>query len=405
MTVLAQTEFDQLDKTDQKNFWAVTLLVSGTCIGGGMLALPVQTAKAGFFISFFGLALCWAFMTYTGLLLVEATLWVKNETHFSSLSRILVGNAVKYLALIVYLFMNYASLIAYTAGGATLIGNQLEHNLGIHIGYEASCVLFTILFGSLLWLGAQLIGGINFVFMVGLIATYACLVGLGGAHVDMANLSFKPHWKEGIGIFSMILATYSYQMIVPSLCLQLNYDSQQLKKAIVIGTTIPFVAYSLWIAVIHGVVPVESLLGALERGASATEPLGMHFNHWSLSALSDFFAFFALTTSYIGLSLALFYFLKDCFKECNISMGKSAIIFTSLIPTMFLAILFPNALIKCLDLSGGFGDTILSGLIPISMVWMGRYRKKLTGEFTVPGGKPALILAAAFYLFILIKQF
>jgi tyrosine-specific transport protein len=399
MTAIAQTA-----STSKQNFWAMTLLVSGSCIGGGMLALPVQTAYAGFGISFISLAICWAFMTYTGLLLVEATIWVKNEAHFSSLSRILVGKSVKYAALLIYLFMNYASLIAYTAGGAALIGHQIEQTLGLHFGYETCCILFTLLFGSMLWLGAQTIGSINFVLMGGLIGTYVCLLAFGGGHIEWTNLAFRPTWNEGAGILSIMLATYSYQMIVPSLCSQMNYDASQLKKAIVVGTTIPFIAYSLWIAVIHGVVPLESLISALDRGASATEPLGMHFSHWSLTLLSDGFAFFALTTSYLGLSLALFYFLKDCFNEFNVSMSRSFIILTSIIPTLFLAILFPNALITCLDLSGGFGDTLLSGLIPISMVWMGRYRKKLTGEFTVPGGKPALILAGLFYLFIFFKQ-
>ena len=197
-------------------------------------------------------------------------------------------------------------------------------------------------------------------------------------------------------------------MVVPSICLQLNYDPVKLKKAIILGTTIPFVVYTFWLFIIHGVVPQEGengLLNALDRGASATEPLRAQFGHWSLTYLSDFFAFFAIITSYLGLSLALFYFLKDCFQEVKISMTKNAIILASIVPTLLLAMMFPKALVQCLDISGGYGDTILSGLIPIAMVWMGRYRKKLTGEFSVPGGKLGLIAAAAFYLFIFALQF
>ena len=108
-------------KIEKSNFWISTFLVSGTCIGGGMLAMPIQVAEAGFFLTLLNLFICWVFMTFTGLLLVEATLWLKNETHFASLSRFLVGNWLKFIALAVYLFMNYASLIAYTASGASLI--------------------------------------------------------------------------------------------------------------------------------------------------------------------------------------------------------------------------------------------------------------------------------------------
>lgn len=372
-----------------------------------MLALPVLTAKAGFFLSFLCIAVCWAFMTYTGLLLAEATLWVKNETHFSSLSRILVGNGTRLVALLVYMFMNYASLVAYTAGGAQLFMSQAELHFGMALSYEAACVLFTVAFGSLIYLGARLVGNINFAFVIGLVISYIALVGLGIGHVEMSNLTREAQIGESLGILSIILAAFSYQMIVPSLCLQMNYDMAKLKKAIILGTTLPFVVYSLLLFVIHGVVPLEGesgLLAALDRGASATEPLRAQFNHWSLTAISDFFAFFAIITSYIGLSLALFYFLKDCFNEIKITLSKNQIILASIIPTMIMAILFPKALTQCLDISGGYGDTILSGLIPVAMVWMGRYKLGKEATNRIPGGKPALYIVAAFFGGIFLLQ-
>lgn len=394
-------------EASDRSFWVVTLLVSGTCIGGGMLALPVQTATTGFLWSIAALCACWAFMTYTGLLLVEATLWVKNETHFTSLSRILVGNGTRVLAAVIYLFMNYLSLIAYTAGGAALFQTQLSENLGISVSYGICCVLFTAVFGSMIYLGAILVGRINFLFMVGLGICYFSLTSLSTSHVDFTRLMYTPSWRESLGVFSIILATFSYQMVVPSICLQLNYDAKKIKKAIILGTTIPFVIYSFWLFIVHGVVPIDGengLLDALSRGASTTESLRAQYDHWALTALSDLFGFFAVVTSYIGLSLALFYFLKDCFSEVNIRMSKNGIILTSILPTLALAILFPGALVKCLDLSGAYGDTILSGLIPIAMVWMGRYHKNLSTEHRIPGGKIALFVAAGFYAFVLIWQ-
>ena len=151
-------------------------------------------------------------------------------------------------------------------------------------------------------------------------------------------------------------------------------------------------------------VPLERLQDALARGASATEPLRQHFEHKSLTVIADLFALFAIVTSYLGLSLALFYFLKDSFLELKITLSRNKIILASLVPTLLLAMLFPSALVKSLDLSGGYGDTILSGLIPISMVWMGRYKRGMIGEFKVFGGKFALVIAAVFYLTIFIIQ-
>ena len=83
-----------------------------------MLAMPIQTAEAGFFPSFLAVLCSWVFMCFTGLLLVEATLWVKEGAHFSTLATALLGKTGRSISLVVYLFMNYTSLVAYTAGGA-----------------------------------------------------------------------------------------------------------------------------------------------------------------------------------------------------------------------------------------------------------------------------------------------
>lgn len=394
--------------TKEESFWTGTMLISGTCIGGGMLAMPVQTAEAGFFISLLCLFVCWAFMTYTGLLLMEATLWVKNETHFSSLSRILIGNWVKILALVIYLFMNYASLVAYTAGGGTLITMWSESLLNMPLSYETGCVLFTLIFGFLIFAGSHFVGKLNFWLMIGLVVSFVFLLGYGMANIQGENLSFRQNWKESLSTFSMILATFSYQMVVPAVCAYMKYDVSKLKKAIITGTTIPFLTYALWILVIHGAVALEGKGGlreAFEHGYSATVSLRTQLDHSIITVLADSFGFLAVVTSYLGLSLALFYFLKDCFNEIKIEISKKGIVFLTVLPTMMLAILFPRALLKFLDLSGGFGDTILSGMIPIGLVWVGRYNKNLQSIYKVPGGKAALLLSVVFYFAILLLQF
>jgi len=388
------------------SFWSATFLISGTCIGGGMLGMPVQTAEAGFLLSFLTITACWIFMTFTGLLLVEATTWVRNETHFASLSRILVGNKIKGLALFVYLFMNYASLIAYTAGGAALVNLWTKAAFGIHLNYATGCIIFTVLFGLIVYFGAHLASRLNFILMIALVVSYLGLIGFGIGNIHIEYLNIHPDWRHTFGIVSMILATFSYQMVVPSVCSYLKYDKAALKRAIIIGTSLPFAVYTLWLLVVHGCVPLEGANGlreAFKNGSSATISLRAVFNHPALSLLSDLFAFFAITTSYISLSLALFDFLRDTLREFKMHVSRNFIVLTTLIPTLILAILFPRALLRSLDLSGGFGDTILSGLIPISMVWIGRYKKNLPYE--IPGGKAALVLTAAFYLFFLIVQF
>jgi tyrosine-specific transport protein len=84
---------------------SAAFLISGTCIGGGMLALPVETSQMGFFPSLLAMAFTWIFMTVTGLLLVEANLWMQEGAHIMTMASHLLGKIGKWLCVALYLFM------------------------------------------------------------------------------------------------------------------------------------------------------------------------------------------------------------------------------------------------------------------------------------------------------------
>lgn len=66
-------------------------LVAGTCIGGGMLALPVATGVSGFFPSIAIMLVCWLAMTITALLLIEVSLWMEEGVHLISMTSRILG--------------------------------------------------------------------------------------------------------------------------------------------------------------------------------------------------------------------------------------------------------------------------------------------------------------------------
>ncbi len=371
-----------------------------------MLAMPIQTADAGFLMSLLILASSWVFMTFTGLLLVEATLWIKSQTHFSSLAQILLGTPGRILSLAVYLFMNTTSLVAYTSGGAQLFGHFLSL-VGLTVGYNTCCILFTLLFGGLVSFGLLFIGKVNnwLVLLMGAIFCYLTFMGISQLHPDY--LAFRPAWVAGLFSYPLIFAAFSHQMIVPSLCSYLRYDAAKLRKALLIGTSIPFAVYTLWLLVIHGLIPYEGANGlhmAFINNALIVEPFRVHFTEGLLYVMIDLFALLALATSYMGLSIALFDFVRDIFQGVGRYPSRNAIILISILPCLFLAMHFEKALLGFLDVSGGFGDALLSGIIPVAMVWIGRYRKRFETEYQVAGGKTALVLAGAFSVVIFVVQ-
>ena len=67
------------------------LLIAGTCIGAGMLALPVSTAAYGFYPSVVLFIVCWSFLTFTALLILEVNLWSKTDSNMISMAAQTLG--------------------------------------------------------------------------------------------------------------------------------------------------------------------------------------------------------------------------------------------------------------------------------------------------------------------------
>jgi tyrosine-specific transport protein len=385
---------EAIQTAEKGRLFGATLLVAGTCVGGGMLALPVETAHSGFFPSLLMLFTCWLFMTLTGLLYVEVNLWMKGEAHVMSMASQFLKMPGKILSAILYLFMGYASLIAYTCGGGVIVQNALNIFGNFSLPYPQACLFFAIVFGAIVYLGTHYVSRINAILVMGMIAAYAGLVILGTADIQKVNL-FRQSWSSSLMTIPLILTTFSYQMIVPSLTPYLRRDPQALRKAIIYGTSIPFFAYALWQVVVLGTLPLEGeggLLEALKNGQPSTQSLRAYVGHSFLATCGEIFAFFALVTSYLGISLGLFDFLSDFLKLKKEGKSRTLLGILVLGPSLVFAIIYPKAFLFALEISGGYGDTILNGIFPVLMVWIGRYFRDRQGPYKVSGGKPMLAL-------------
>ncbi len=355
---------------------SAALLVAGTCIGGGMLALPVACAQAGFMPSIGSMALTWFMMTMTALCLVEVGFWMdKDDAHIVSMSKKLLGPIGRWVSWGLFLFISYASLVAYTGGSGQLIANAISmaSKGSISLSHEAGCLIFTLFFGPFIFLSHYTLGKANTSLFMLMIVVYLFIIGIGISHVDVSLLSHI-NWSFAPTAIPLLLTSFSFQTMVPSLHPYLHHDKRSLRVAIISGTMIAFAVYALWQFVVMGSVPLEGSYGLLEaykKSEPATYSLGYATNNQSLSVLSTLFAFLSLVTSFFGISMGLYDFLSD---GLNIDKkGRGTLILGSLVllPSLYFAIRYEGVFLTALDLSGGFGDTILNGIIPIAMIWAG----------------------------------
>ncbi|MFA6916187.1 MAG: aromatic amino acid transport family protein [Parachlamydiales bacterium] len=374
-----------------------TLLIAGTTIGGGMLALPVLTCLGGFLPSLVIYTLCWLFMTATGLLFLEVSLWLHRDANIVSMAESTLGKWGKAFAWLLYIFLFYCLSLAYIVG----CGDYIREILGIQGHAYIGTALFIGIFGTLVIMGTRLVSAVNGVLVGIMITLFFSIIFMGIPHINFEHL-VRRDWNLSLLSLPVSFTAFAYQGTVPTLVNYLNYDVRRIRLAIIIGSFIPLVTYIIWQTVILGIVPTfgnEGLLNALNEGENAVQPLKYFIQNPWLILVSGLFAFIALLTSFFGVTLGLVDFLSDGLKIKKSGSGKWILSLLVFLPPFLISLWKSNLFLEALDLAGGYGCSLLLGLLPVIMVWRGRYHMQLNEQNQLPGGKMILILLGAFVAF------
>jgi len=372
-----------------------TLLIAATAIGVGMLAMPVATAEAGFLPSVVVYLLCWLFMLCTGLLFLEACIWMPKDANLITMVDRLLGFKTKILCWFVYLFLFVTVMIAHVVGG----GSILREIFGPEIPMWASSIFYVIIFFPVVYLGARSVDRFNFFLMAGIIVSYILFIVFSAGHTNMKLLSYS-NWSKALWSLPILFTAFTYQVIVPTLMSYMNRDVKKVRLSIILGSSIPLVVYLIWEFLILGIVPVQGPHGLVEAGKlgqTAIAPLKEFTGNRYLFGVSKSFAFFTMTASYIALSLAYFDFLADGLKIKKEGVRRLWLALLVFLPPTFVALYKPTIFITALDYAGGVSCAILFGIFPPLMVWVGRYVKNYSRDTQqLPGGKPLLVLLMLF---------
>lgn len=374
------------------------LLVVGTTIGAGMLALPVATAELGFWGSLLLLVGCWLVMTASAFLFLEVNLWLPPNSNLVSMAGATLGRSGQAITWVVYLVLLYSIICAYIAGGGDLFHYVLATN-GIHIPQMAASILFTAIFGVVVYMGIRSVDYVNRGLMTCKMGALFLLICLILPFITSTNLD-SGEFKHIVAPSSLTVTAVSFGclMIIPSLRTYFDTDIKTLRKAILIGMLIPLFCYIAWDAVIMGVVPLDGIPGlkAMTNSTNTNSDLVtalntiLHKN--SVTLIAKFFTSICMATSFLGVSLSLSDFLSDGLKVKKQGITGNAIILgATFLPPVIIVLFYPNAFLLGLEFAG-ISILILMVLFPPLMTWAGRYRKSFASpQYLTPANKPILI--------------
>jgi len=375
-----------------------SLLIAGTTIGVGMLALPVATGPGGFLPSILIYLACWAFMLCTGLLLLEVCSWMPQDANLITMAQRFLGKPGKVICWLVYLFLFETVMIAHVAGGGSITNEILLGELGV----QGSMIFYVILFAPIVYMGTKTVDRVNLLIFSGVLISYFLFLIVSYQHVDLEKLKVQ-NWGKAWLAIPILFTAFTYQVIIPTLVTYMKGNYKKVRKAIFLGTSIPLGVYLIWQVLILGIIPLEGpngLIEAAQKGENAVTPLKHFIGRPIVIGIGKAFGFFTLTASYIALALAFLDFLADGLKIKKVGAKKLFLCLAIFLPPLLISLVNPNIFLIALGYAGGISCAILFGIYPPLMVWVGRYIKGHTTGQQIPGGK---VFLAFLILLILIE--
>lgn len=191
------------------------LLIIGTSLGGGMLALPLATAAGGYFHSLWLFLAVWALTVFAAFLLLEVTLWLPEDSNLISMARATLGGPGQAITWLIYLLLLYTLLSAYISGGSALLDNFFVA-LHLPIPRWLDSVLFVVLLGSIVYLNIMIVDWANRGLMIIKMSAYVVLIILISFKVHLPNLMGGQYHALSSGIM-VIVTAFGYSIVIPSL--------------------------------------------------------------------------------------------------------------------------------------------------------------------------------------------
>ena len=377
-----------------------TFLIAGTMIGAGMLGIPLVTGVSGFGPGILVTLLVWAFMYATGLLFLEVTLWMPDGSNVLSIAGRFLGKSGRLFSGGMFVFLYYCLMIAYFAAGAPLLAEAF-YSIGIPLtGWE---VFFTfgVIFGAIVAIGPRSIDRVNIIMSVAMISSWLILIGSGASEVKTKALFFS-NWPSMVFAMPVLFSAFGFHNVIPSLCTYLKRDKRALRISIFWGSFLPLLVYIVWQWLIIGSIPRSVISETLKAGTPVTTAFQFVTGEAYFVAIGRFFAFFAIVTSTLGVAFSMVDFLGDGFRiPHRKGLKRIGLTVLTFIPPFILATLNPDIFSTALGIAGGFGEAFLNGLLPIGVLWIGKYVWKLKTDLKILKNRFLLSILAFYSLFVM----
>ncbi len=360
-----------------------TLLIAGTCIGGGTIALPMVLAKLGIIPSLIMMICIWFFTYRTSLVSVELNLHLESGTTLGQLGKIFSGKIAEFIGVSSIILLSYALLAVYVYGGTSILQKLIQSYFDYSIPTATVATSLAIAAIIALFFPIKIVSRLNSILFLGLIALIGILTVILITHCNSNRIPWvgDVSCKNIISVITVIFTSFGYQVLFHTLRNYCGKNVKILKNAFLYGSLILAVVYIVWTSACLSVVYnansefYTKLTNESVDVGDLINALALISNTPNLQTLIWWLSILTITTSILGVGLSLAESINSNLKhKCGSAfITRITSSMMTIIPAYVVALLVPNAFLKIL----GFAGTILvviAVLLPIYLLYVSRIK-------------------------------
>ena len=356
------------------------LLVAGTCIGSGMIALPMVLAKVGLVPSIALMLVLWFIMYYTSLINIELNLQADQGLSLGELGSHFSGRGAAFIGSICLKLLSFSLLAVFIYGGSSIAQELLTSKMGSSFSFESVATWYTLIAIGVILLPIKFIDYFNRLLFMSLLAIVTILiigltVSIRWSNLPLFSLKYDD-LSAWVALIPVVFTSFGFQVIFHTLTNYCNKNAKMLKQAFFWGSLIPAVVYILWTCTILSVVYHDNpayyhlmVEGNAEVGeliqvlSKVSEWQSVQLLVWGISSL-------AIATSVIGVGVGLFESFNRTMTLAvpNVTIRRVLAAISTMGPAYLAVIYIPNAFITILGFAGMI-LAVIAILLPTYLFW------------------------------------
>ena len=358
--------------------WEAALIITGTAVGGGSLALPYFCAAGGFFPALAFLLVSYGLLLGSALVLVEPTIrvWEDNPASAVSMHSVVetyLGRTWGVAAGITFWVLINCTLVSQLAKCGELaalfagfdVTAAATQSAGVWVSRVGAVVsACAIAFAAF----DPSVGKINAMATAGLFLGFfsALVFGFGG--VD-PKLLLVGNVIAAAPALPAIAQTMTYAEAIPTVVDMCRGSRVKVRRVLALGSLGPALMYALWLAVTLGRASLSDFAaGGGDLAAKILTEGG------PLGSATAVIATCASISTLIGCYLALSRFHADTFK-LNLSRRNAKLAALTVLPSLLVSMKGPEMYHLMIKFAGTVPVAFLWGVMPPMVYW-----KMLKGE-------------------------